>query len=52
MYYFDYRVEIMTGIPDPAVGGSPFNVPENSEPVINEETNNEVGNIWVTLNNN
>jgi len=41
----DYRVEIMTGIPDPAVGGSPFHVPRSSEPVINEENNNEGGNI-------
>jgi len=38
-------VNIMAGIPNPVVGGSPSPEIGGSEPVINEETNKEGGNI-------
>ena len=41
----------MSGVPDPAERGSPSHLHENNEPVINEELNDEGGNIWVNLNN-
>ena len=37
----------MSGVPNPAEGGSPSHIPGNIEPEINDED----GNIWVNLNN-